>query len=75
MPVKFVPTGSLDITTNPSLLPQETDGKKAASGAMRRCTNLRLDETGRARTRFGSTKGSTAISAANLMLESGGYRY
>lgn len=75
MPVKFVPTGSLDITTNPSLLPQETDGKKVVSGAMRRCTNLRLDETGRARTRFGSTKGSTAISAANLMLESGGYRY
>lgn len=75
MATKFVPVGSLDITTNPALLPQETDGKKVVSGAMRRCTNLRLNEEGRARTRYGSTKGSTAISPANFMLESGGYRY
>jgi hypothetical protein len=75
MPVKFIPTGTLDITTNPALLPEETDGKSAKSGAMRRCTNLRIDEQGVARTRFGSTKGATQIHAANAMIELSGDRY
>ena len=75
MAVKFLPTGSLDITTAPTLLPAEVENKNAVSGALRRCTNLRLDETGRARTRFGSTRGSVVISPANLMLESEGHRY
>lgn len=77
MPVKWTPTGSLDVTTNASLLPASTDddGKTQRSGAMRRATNIRIDETGIARTRFGSTKGSTAIHAANRMIELSGNRY
>jgi len=78
MPVKFIPSGFLDINTDPALLPAQLDGKNEISGAMTRCTNLNLDEVGVAKTRDGSRKlNSTAIAqtAAHLIIEMGGNRY
>jgi hypothetical protein len=76
MPVKFFPSGHLDITSDPSLLPQETNGKSAISGAMRRCTNLRVNGNGIAKTRFGSEKKSTTTThVLNKMVEMGGVVY
>lgn len=78
MPVKFAPTGFLNISTDPSQLPAEVSGKSEFSGAMRRCKNLRLDDHGTASTRYGSSKvNSSAVdqTRAHLLLEMGGYRY
>lgn len=76
--VKFLPIGFLDINTDPSRLPGEVSGKDEVSGAMRRCTNLNLDETGVAKTRDGSSKvnaSAVAQTAAWLLEEMGGIRY
>lgn len=78
MPVKFAPTGFLNISTDPSQLPAEVSGKSEVSGAMRRCKNLRLDSQGIAETRYGSRKvNASAVdqTTAHLLLEMGGYRY
>lgn len=56
MPIRFNPTGTLDIGTDPADLPAQTQGKVVVSGAMTRCTNLDLDRTGIASTRKGSFK-------------------
>lgn len=78
MPVRFNPSGSLDLGTDPADLPIQTTGKTAVSTAMTRCTNLNLDRSGIASTR----KGSAKINAAGMdqttvwrIIEQGGYRY
>jgi hypothetical protein len=78
MPYKFLPTGHLDVATDPALLPEASSGPhNAVSGAMTRCTNLRLERTGIAETRRGSSKLSeTAVSGGiNSIVEHGGDRY
>lgn len=78
MPVKFTPTGLLNISTDPSQLPGEMSGKVEYSGAMRRCKNLRLDDHGTAVTRYGSYQlNETAVdqTSARLLLEMSGRRY
>jgi len=52
MSIFFTPNGTLDLTTDPSDLPEEG----GRSGAMQRCKNLRLDESGVAHLRDGSTE-------------------
>ena len=77
MGIIWKPTGSLDINTAPTDLPEQADGKNISSGALARCTNLILDRTGIARTRYGTSAivsiGSTV--APELILEVGGNRY
>ncbi len=56
MPIRWAPIGALDISTDPQELPTQMMGKVEVSGAMTRCTNLRLDRKGVAETRYGSRK-------------------
>jgi hypothetical protein len=77
MPILFKPTGSLDINTAPTDLPEQADGRNIVSGAMARCKNLRTDRHGIARLRHGS---SLVISISTTgtpesILETGGHRY
>jgi len=55
-PIRFNPSGTLDIGTDPADLPMQMQGNVAICGAMTRCTNLNLDRTGIAITRKGSDK-------------------
>ena len=78
MAVKFIPNGILDISTDPSLLPQDTNGKMEFSGAMTRCKNLSLDDNGIAATRKGSRKlNATAVdqTVSRGTIEMNGDRY
>lgn len=77
MPVRFDPSGFLDVATDPSDLPFESAGKTAVSSAMTRCTNLSLDRLGVAKTRAGSTKinGSALSTPIHRIVEQGGVRY
>jgi len=77
MPIKFNPTGFLDINTEASDLPSERREKVEGSGAMRRCTNLVLDQDGIAKTRYGSTKINETPYAdtCDLLIEHEGARY
>ena len=77
MSVRFSPDGFLDVATDPSDLPSQMSQKMETSGAMRRCTNLHLDDAGIARTRFGSAViGNAALAAvATELIEQGGVRY
>jgi hypothetical protein len=56
MPIRFNPSGTLDLGTDPADLPAQTQGKVVVSGTMTRCTNLTLDRSGLASTRRGSIK-------------------
>jgi hypothetical protein len=75
--VFFDPSGSLDIATDPSDLPETGDGNESTSGAMTRCKNLRVNQKGQAITRDGSAKlNASALAAAiNWIEEQGGDRY
>ena len=77
MPVIFNPAGVLDITSDPSDLPEQSNGRNLISGALTRCKNIRQMRTGIAQTRRGSTKvNATAISTPIwLILEQAGVRY
>ena len=78
MAIKFIPNGLLDISTDPSLLPQDTNGKSEFSGAMIRCKNLSLDDNGVAVTRKGSRKlNTTAVdqTVSRGTIEMNGDRY
>jgi hypothetical protein len=78
MPIRFIPTGQLDITTDSTMLPEQAVGEKlVASDALTRCTNLRLGHKGMARNRWGSSKiNATAIDTdINLVIEHEGNRY
>lgn len=58
MTVFWKPNGSLDVSTDPSELKEESGGDKfnVISFAMKRCKNFRLDEQGVIRTRDGSSQ-------------------
>ena len=78
MPIRFNPTGTFDIATDPCDLPFQVDGKIVVSGAMARCTNLTLDRQGIASTRLGSAKvNGSALDQTSItrLLEMAGYRY
>ena len=77
MSIRFKPNGIMDISSDGADLPQETDGLNIASGAMKRCKNLRLGQGGVAKTRDGSRKlNETALdAAADFIIEQGGVRY
>ena len=77
MTILFKPTGQLDISTDPSELPETGDGINIASGAMTRCKNLRVDQMGVAKTRDGSQKlNATAVDGIiEYITEQGGVRY
>jgi hypothetical protein len=75
--VVFNPSGSLDIATDPSDLPEQLNGQTLESSALTRCKNLRLNQDGRAITRDGSAKlNATAIDPDIWTIEEqGGDRY
>lgn len=76
--ILFKPNGQLNVATDPTDLPQEGQNGNISSGAMTRCKNLRLDQSGVAKTRDGSSKvNSTALadSTIYLVVEHGGDRY
>ena len=78
MAVRFIPTGDLDINTDPSRLPSQLVDRLEISGAMVRCTNLNTDSPGVAKTRNGTSKinGSAMDQTTpNGIVEMGGYRY
>ena len=77
MPIIFKPNGNLDVSTEPTDLPEQGDGRTLYSEALTRCKNLRVDQKGKVVTRDGSTKfNSTAINTAIWLLkEQGGNRY
>lgn len=77
MPVRFNPTGLLDVASDPADLPSQSDGKLEVSGAMTRCTNLHLDRGGIAITRRGSAKLNTTTIETEIhrIIEQGGNRY
>jgi hypothetical protein len=56
MPIIFNPSGKLDVATDAADLPEQVQERTAVSGAMRRCTNLHLEQQGRAVTRGGAAK-------------------
>jgi hypothetical protein len=74
----FKPNGNLDVSTDPSDLPEQAQGNNIYSEAMQRCKNLRLDQKGVVKTRGGSSKinttplGQTTI---NKIIELAGNRY
>lgn len=76
MSIFWKPSGQLDINTDPSSLPESSDGNNISSDALTRCKNLRTDRNGVVYLRDGSSKfNSSAISAINLLVEQSGYRY
>lgn len=78
MAIRFNPSGSLDIGSDPADLPVQMQDKMAVSGAMTRCTNLSLDRAGIASTRQGSAKLNVSPmdqTAINLLIEQGGDCY
>jgi hypothetical protein len=66
--ILFKPSGSLDIATDPSDLPDD---------GMQRCKNLRLDEKGVLKLRDGSYKlnDTELIGTMDFVIEQGGNRY
>lgn len=77
MAIIFSPTGQLDVSTDPSELPESGDGTNVTSGAMVRCKNLRLNENGKAKTRDGSAKLNAVAIATPVwwIEEQSGVRY
>lgn len=79
MPIIFTPTGNLDVSTDPSALPQQILGVSSImSGAMTRCKNLRINQMGMAKTRDGSTiLNSSVLGETGIwrIIEQGGTRY
>lgn len=79
MSIRFKPNGTLDVSTDPSDLPEQIDksGLNFTSEALTRCKNLRVDRRGIVSTRDGSVKlNSVAIETAiHLLIEQSGNRY
>ena len=73
----FKPNGTLDVATDPSDLPAESVNKNTISYAMQRCKNLRLDDMGVVKTRYGSQKINSTImeGTPEFIFENSGYRY
>lgn len=77
MSVQFDPSGQLDVSTDPSDLPESVQGTDIASGALTRCKNLRINQKGQAKTRDGSaTVNATAVDTEIWHIAvQGGVRY
>lgn len=77
MALYFSPDGALNVAADPSDLPQTSSDAGILSGAMVRCKNLRLEESGKARTRDGSTKlnGTPLAAGVNWLEVQAGTRY
>ena len=76
MTIVFTPTGTLNVSTDPSDLPEQGDKFTITSGAMTRCKNLRINELGKAVTRDGSAKlNETAIARPSWLEVQAGVRY
>lgn len=76
MSIIFKPTGSLDVNTDPSDLPETNAGTSVASGSFARCKNLTLDRSGQATTRKGSRAlNASALSTINHVQIQAGVRY
>jgi len=77
MSIIFKPTGTLDVSTDPSELPEDKDQFTMVSGAMQRCKNLRLNQKGKIVTRDGSTVLNVTAMAGtpDFIIEEGGVRY
>jgi hypothetical protein len=77
MSVMFNPSGMLNISADPSDLPEASNGQDITSDALTRCKNLRINQSGRAITRDGSAKLNAAAIASAIwwIEEQGGYRY
>lgn len=77
MSIVFNPSGTLDIATDPSDLPEQNTGRSILSTALTRCKNLRLTRNGIAQLRYGSLKiNASAIGTPiYLILEQAGTRY
>lgn len=76
MSILFKPSGSLNVATDPSDLPEASGQGSISSDAMVRCKNLRINQKGVAKTRDGSAKlNVSAINSVNWLEEQEGYRY
>lgn len=77
MSIIWKPNGQLDVCTDPTDLPQEASGNNIQSGAMTRCKNLHLYESGVAKTRWGSWRLAQAALTGTVtkMVEKGSTRY
>lgn len=77
MAIIFTPSGSLDVSKDPSELPESASGNDILSGAMVRCKNLRTNQIGIAKTRDGSAKlNESAIGTPVYWIEEqGGTRF
>jgi hypothetical protein len=77
MAILWKPTGTLDISTMPTDLPEQPGNGAIVSGAMVRCKNLNLNRMGLAELRYGSSliASFTPASAPDLILEVAGHRY
>lgn len=77
MSIVWKPNGSLDIATDPSDLPAEKVDGNVISFSMQRCKNLRLDNMGVIKTRYGSKKLNTAEieGTPEFIFENSGNRY
>jgi hypothetical protein len=77
MSILWKPTGTLDINTMPTDLPEQSGNGAIVSGAMVRCKNLSLNRMGLAELRYGSSliASFTPTSAPDLILEVAGHRY
>ena len=74
--IRWTPNGILDVASDPSSLPEVSDGKNIVSTALTRCKNLRLDNEGKAQLRFGSSSVQAAVaSQISLITEQGGELY
>lgn len=77
MSIIWKPNGQLDVCTDPTDLPQEASGNNIQSGAMTRCKNLHLYESGVAKTRWGSYRlaQSALTGQVTKMIQMGSTRY
>jgi hypothetical protein len=77
MAILWKPTGTLDISTMPTDLPEQSGNGAIISGAMVRCKNLVLNRMGLAELRYGSSLISsfTPTTSPELILEAAGHRY
>ena len=77
MSIHFRPSGDLNVSTAPTDLPSDAQGRDVISEEMTRCKNLSVDRRGRVDTRDGSTRPSAnaMTSRASFILEQAGDRY
>lgn len=77
MTIYFKPTGSLDINTDPTELPEQSQSGSIASGALARLKNMRQERGGVAQQRYGSTMlvALETDDTPDLLFDASGHRY